>query len=330
MDKSATLILSTITSIELVYMLSILLLIISAIIIFILNKRSKGLKKELHQSREESKKLSSKVEWNEILVEQLIFLVDNIPEGIVTIDSNFEITFYNKTFSKCLNDYTDQKENNLFDVLGFAKEDQTSLIETLKAEDAVRFTWLNPKEEVIHNVRIRRVSHQHANLEYGVVLEDITYFKEEEKKLIESLENKKKELIAKMMQISKRNSDLEAILSSLQEFYRNSNSTSKLKLSKIISKLNDALDIEDGWETFNTYFHEIQPLFLEKLKNKAPSLSNNDIRHCTYIKLGLNNKEIADMLHISLKTVETTHYRIKKKLDLPKEEALRNFITEEF
>ena len=311
--------------IELSLIFGLFILIILAVVIYTMRKRNNYFKEELAKSQKEKKKLSAKIDWQEIFIEQLLFLIDNIPEGIVSINKHFKVTFYNKTFSKYINDYTDKKETNIFDTLGFSKEDQTSLIKTLGVEGKIRFTWLN-SDKAIYNVRMREVSHPHANLEYGMVLEDISYFKEEEKGLMESLDSKKKELITKMMQISKRNADLERILGDLKDLYKQSNSGTKLKLSKIINRLNNSLDIEDGWKTFNKYFQEIQPNFLEKLQERSDGLTNNDIRHCMYLRLGLSNKEIAQMFNISFKSVETTHYRIKKKLSLPKEETLRSFI----
>lgn len=57
-------------------------------------------------------------------------------------------------------------------------------------------------------------------------------------------------------------------------------------------------------------------------------MTNNEVRHCTYIKLGLTNKEVANMLHVAPKTVEAARYRIKKKLNLSKEESLGQFIAD--
>jgi DNA-binding CsgD family transcriptional regulator len=184
-----------------------------------------------------------------------------------------------------------------------------------------------------------------------MVLQDITTLKEKEKaKLLEveddlkkmercieetnlekqvlnlTLSTKTKELVSKMMQISKRNSELETIRNDLKILYRESNKTAKMKITKVIQQLTNTLDIEDGWETFNIYFKEIHPCFLEKLESNYPTLSDNEIRHCSFIKLRMNNREVADLLNISSKTVEATRYRIKKKLNLTKEDSLSNFI----
>jgi len=130
-----------------------------------------------------------------------------------------------------------------------------------------------------------------------------------------------------MMQISKRSSELEEIRDQLQELYRASNNSAKMKVSKIINKLNGTIDIEDGWHTFSIYFNEIHPSFIQGLKNKTNDLSNNEIRHCAFIKLGLSNKEVAEMLHVSSKSVEVAKYRIKKKLSLGKEQSLTEYLA---
>jgi len=143
----------------------------------------------------------------------------------------------------------------------------------------------------------------------------------------ESLESKNKELATKIMQISKRSSELEEIRENLQDLYRSANSTTKLKISKIINKVNQAVDIEDGWHTFSIYFNEIHPSFIKGLKSETNELSNNEIRHCTFIKLGLSNKEVSEMLNVSSKSVEVAKYRIKKKLLLGKDQSLTDYLA---
>jgi len=143
-----------------------------------------------------------------------------------------------------------------------------------------------------------------------------------------TLDSKNRELATKMMQISKRSNELKEIQTNLQDLYKDSNSSVKMKVSKIIKKVTNAVDIEDGWETFNLYFNEIHPSFIHGLKNNSSELSNNELRHCTFVKLGLSNKEVAEMLNVTSKSVEVAKYRIKKKLSLTKEQSLTEYLSQ--
>jgi DNA-binding NarL/FixJ family response regulator len=47
---------------------------------------------------------------------------------------------------------------------------------------------------------------------------------------------------------------------------------------------------------------------------------------CAYIKIGMTNKQIAQLLQVVPTSIITNRYRLKKKLQLSDEEDLENFI----
>lgn len=55
-------------------------------------------------------------------------------------------------------------------------------------------------------------------------------------------------------------------------------------------------------------------------------LSQNDLKHCAYIKVKLTSKEIARIMNISPKSVQMIRYRLKKKMNLGKDDDLYEFI----
>lgn len=61
--------------------------------------------------------------------------------------------------------------------------------------------------------------------------------------------------------------------------------------------------------------------------NGVNALSQREIEIISFIKKGNSSKEIADALHISVKTVEVHRYNILKKLNLKNAAALVNFIN---
>ena len=67
--------------------------------------------------------------------------------------------------------------------------------------------------------------------------------------------------------------------------------------------------------------------FIKKLRESYPDLTNNEILMCAYLKLNLSTKEIAPLLNISVRGVETMRYRIRKKFNLEREENLNDFLS---
>ncbi len=77
------------------------------------------------------------------------------------------------------------------------------------------------------------------------------------------------------------------------------------------SKINTNLKNENDWLSFLMEFKKLHPHYLEKYEN---ILSKSELRMQMLLKLHISNKEIADLLNITLEGVKKSKQRIKKKL----------------
>lgn len=66
--------------------------------------------------------------------------------------------------------------------------------------------------------------------------------------------------------------------------------------------------------------------FLVKIKENYPGLSARELRLCSYLKLNVSSKEIAEYMGISIRGVESLRYRVRKKLGLTTSQDLTEFI----
>ncbi|MFP3662967.1 sigma factor-like helix-turn-helix DNA-binding protein, partial [Burkholderia sp. SIMBA_043] len=73
-------------------------------------------------------------------------------------------------------------------------------------------------------------------------------------------------------------------------------------------------------------FKEIYFEFYTILISGYPQLTASDIKFCAFIKLNFSNKEIAEYGHMSIRTVESKTYRIRKKIELDQEIDFNNWI----
>jgi DNA-binding CsgD family transcriptional regulator len=67
--------------------------------------------------------------------------------------------------------------------------------------------------------------------------------------------------------------------------------------------------------------------FLTKLKREHPDLTKSELRFCTYIKIQIPISEIAFFLNITMEGVKKKKYRIRKKINLKRNESLKLYIT---
>ena len=49
---------------------------------------------------------------------------------------------------------------------------------------------------------------------------------------------------------------------------------------------------------------------------------------CPYLKMNLSSKEIAPLLGISVRGVETIRYRLRKKFELDREDSLIDYLSQ--
>lgn len=96
---------------------------------------------------------------------------------------------------------------------------------------------------------------------------------------------------------------------------------------KLKKSIENHLRTENNWENFTVHFKKVHPHFFSGLLEQFPDITANEQRLCAYIKIGLNNKEIAQILGVTVGTTKTNLNRLKKKLSLDAEESLRDFIT---
>lgn len=100
------------------------------------------------------------------------------------------------------------------------------------------------------------------------------------------------------------------------------------RLTQLRKRISNHLDLDQSWETFKLHFDEVNPRFFTSLKNISNDLSYKDQKLCAYIKLGMDNKQIARLLNISPGSARTSLYRLKKKLGIDQDENLRVLIDE--
>lgn len=99
------------------------------------------------------------------------------------------------------------------------------------------------------------------------------------------------------------------------------------KLARIQTAIEDNISHDDDWKSFTRNFDIVYENYTKRLMELHPNLSASDKRLCCYIKMGLSSKEIAPLINISYKSVEMARYRLRKKMELPSETTLTDYLT---
>lgn len=133
------------------------------------------------------------------------------------------------------------------------------------------------------------------------------------------LKYKNRELTSYSLQLIERDDLLDQLIEHIDK-----DKSRKAKSLKFARKRLDS----DLWEEFEKRFVNIHQGFYERLTNKYPVLTTNDLKFCALVKLNLKGKEIARLLGMTEKSVHSARYRIRKKLELPSNDSLEEFLNE--
>ncbi|MBL17954.1 MAG: hypothetical protein CL848_03630 [Crocinitomicaceae bacterium] len=141
------------------------------------------------------------------------------------------------------------------------------------------------------------------------------------------LEHKKRELAAVSTNIVQENEQMTSILKDIK-YYVSLIKSEKDKniFSPLLNKLNRLLNDKRKDDNYSDQFSAAYPGYLEYLTRTYPELTTADLKLCTFLRMNLNTKETADIMGLSVRSVESRRYRLRKKLGLSKKDDLVNYL----
>ena len=235
--------------------------------------------------------------------------------------------------------------------LGMLNEMEESIEEILKSKDytysiqiSQLLSGIEAKNEIL--IKKREIEYE-KNLKFKIILFSIivililgfaaSYFlsrkvyldkqmiiaNQNEKLAVSELEHKKRELAAISTNIVQENEQFSNILKDLKYH------TSLLKLEKdrfsfspLINSIKRILSEKRKDDLYSDQFNAAYPGYLEYLTRTYTDLTTADLKLCTFLRMNLNTKEMADIMGLSVRSVESRRYRLRKKLKLSNEEDL--------
>ncbi|TCO09711.1 triple tyrosine motif-containing protein [Natronoflexus pectinivorans] len=124
---------------------------------------------------------------------------------------------------------------------------------------------------------------------------------------------KSKDLANYTMFIAKKQElliELQDELNNIRQQAKSDNIRSKiLNLTRTISV---NLNNQQQFKLFDSNLERVHKDLFDLIKSHYPDMSSKDLRLCAFIKMELTNKEMASVLNISVRGLETARYRLRK------------------
>jgi len=142
----------------------------------------------------------------------------------------------------------------------------------------------------------------------------------------QQLAAKNKELASATMHLVQKSQLIQTIDSNLQSLKSQIPGENKAEVDGLLNIIKDGGKLDDAWDTFTKQFDQVHVEFHKRITEQFPQLTKTDLKLCTYLRMNLSSKEIASLMFVSLRAVEVSRSRLRKRLGLEKEQNLIAFI----
>ncbi len=156
---------------------------------------------------------------------------------------------------------------------------------------------------LLYRLKMRKKQLENSKLEF------------EKQLLVQENELKSRELTSKMIHITNKNQLIHKIINTLTNSGMSFNEKNQKYINQIVSELKLSQNT-NLWSAFENEFIRVHPIFFKNLINDCPTLTQYEIRLCAFLKMNMTTKEIAEILHLNITSVQKARTRLRKKLNI--------------
>ena len=140
----------------------------------------------------------------------------------------------------------------------------------------------------------------------------------------QSLKLKQKDIEMVLANASARDQMTKNLSGQLQEVLKSDNLQDGLK--KVIRELGYQNELINRLDQIRQNVDEINAEFYERLRNDHPDLSKTELVLCAHLKLGLSNKDMAQIKNSTENTINVAKARLRKKMGIESNKELQQYM----
>ncbi len=273
-------------------------------------------------------------------------LYDTSPDGIVISYLSGQFISANKAFQTLLGYENDAIENLSFrNITPDAYEDvEKQFVHAALSTNTTSATY--EKEYLSKNglpipvsVSCWIIYDELSNpIQMGANVKDLTFQKKaeqlersllqkEKEQLQKDLNTKTQELNAKITQLIEKNELVNSVVNQLEKLKDTNPADIPHEIGSLIRDLKNNTN-EDFWSQFETTFGQVNQSFYDNIFKAFPNLTNNERKISAFLKMNLSTKEIANITHQSIRSIEMARSRLRTKLKISRSENLSKFLNQ--
>ena len=135
-----------------------------------------------------------------------------------------------------------------------------------------------------------------------------------------------KSLTAQTLHVIDKNQMLEDIQAKLKSILEEDPKEQKKRIRNLIKQIDFNFSHDTDWDDFKQTFERVHQDFFKNIQARSGGLTPAEMKLASLMRLNLNSKEIASSLGISMDSLRISRYRLRKKLNLQKDDSLQQFL----
>ncbi len=148
----------------------------------------------------------------------------------------------------------------------------------------------------------------------------------QEEKLKSELEYNSKQLTTYTLQFIQKNKVLQDLKENISKIISKPKPDIKQDINQTLNLIEFNLNNNKEWDDFKLYFEKVNKNFFANLTRQFSNLTATDLKYSALCRMNLQMKEAAGLMAISVNSVKSARYRLRKKLNLSTEENLNEFL----
>ncbi len=172
----------------------------------------------------------------------------------------------------------------------------------------------------------RRQMHINSRNKRLIIEKELQYESLKNEQLQSDVESTKRDLSDFALNLSQSHKWAKVLKTKIEDIKLASTKSKDKLIDDLEQEIKNKISFDTDTKVFFERVDKLNNAFYSQLFTNYPDLSTNEIRLCSFIRLKMDSRSIANLQNITIASLNTSRYRVRKKLNLSQDTDLDSFI----
>lgn len=172
----------------------------------------------------------------------------------------------------------------------------------------------------------RRQMHINSKNKRLIIEKELQYESLKNERLRSDVDSKKRDLSDFALNLTQNQKWAKVLKTKIDDIKLASTQEKEKLIDDLAQEIKNKVSVDTDTKVFFERVDKLSDAFYSQLSTNYPNLSKNEIQLCSLIRLKMDTRSIATLQNITTASLNTSRYRLRKKLDLSDDVNLDDFI----